>query len=83
MKALPAAPVRTVIMDMEDFLDPSDDDVVEVEANTLRAGLVKKFGVQPENVDVVLSVDQSGRLVVGSVVVFLSGSDAKRLATNS
>lgn len=78
LKALVAVPQRTVMVDVDDVISVDEDHVAEVEAGRLRAGLASNWGIPQEAIDVVVS-DVDGRLVVSSVVVFLSGNDAKRL----
>jgi len=63
----------------DDLIPVEEDNLVEVEAGSLRGALAASLGVPAEAVDVVVS-DVDGRLVISSVVVFLSGLDAKRIA---
>lgn len=79
LKALVAVPQRTVIMDVDDMIDLDEDHAVEFEAGALKAGLAASMSIPLESIDVVMS-DVDGRLIVSSVVVFLSGKDAKRIA---
>lgn len=78
LKALVVVPQRTVMVDVDDVISVDEDHVAEVEAGRLRAGLAANWAIPQEAIDVVVS-DVDGRLVVSSVVVFLSGNDAKRL----
>lgn len=79
LKALVAVPQRSVIMDVDDMIALDEDHAVEVEAGSLKAGLASALSIPLESIDVVVS-DVDGRLVVSSVVVFLSGKDANRIA---
>ena len=82
LRALVVVPQRTVMIDVDDVISMEDDHLVDFEAGRLRAGLASAWSIPQEAIDVVVS-DVDGRLVVSSVVVFLSGSDAKRIATKS
>lgn len=82
LRALVAVPQRSVMVDVDDVISVEEDHVAEVEAGRLRAGLAANWQIPPEAIDVVVS-DVDGRLMVSSVVVFLSGNDAKRLGTKT
>lgn len=79
LRALAVAPVRPKPTDLDDLLTIDDDQLAEVEAGRVRAGLASELKVPLEVVDVIVA-DIDGRLVVSSAVVFLSATDAKRIA---
>lgn len=79
LRSLIATPQRQVLVEVDDIIALEDDHLVEVEAGRLRGALATTLGVSQEAIDVVMA-DVDGRLTVASVVVFLSGLDATRLA---
>lgn len=80
---LRALAIRETVMTevpLDDIVVYDDDFEHEIDAGRLRAGLVSALGVQPEAVEVVSEVDESGDLSARYVVLFLDLSTASRLA---
>lgn len=79
LKTLTVAPTRITPVDLDDLLTIDQDQLADVEAGRLRAGLASELGIPLEAVDIVIA-DIDGKLRISSAVVFLSAQDAKRVA---
>lgn len=69
---------------VEEVWDFYDDMVVdEVMVANIRSGIASAIGCQQENIEVVSSVDDEGRLTINYVSIFLDYEQAKNLANKS
>ena len=76
-------PTSQVLIDVADLIDQDTRDLaVEEDASRIQAGLAAALGVPANSVDVILE-DDDGALRLSYAIVFLSASDAKRLAQPS
>lgn len=76
-------PTRQVIVEVSDIIDDLNQDLAgEEDASIIQAGLAASLRIPADAIDVVLE-DEDGFLRLSYAVVFLTASDARRLASSA